>query len=74
LRAETFSEERPPDEGMTYHVVHQDLQADQDQGHRGQAGREPNLALFLRRHLQAGAPGYAVAANAALTLERDEHD
>jgi len=48
-----FSEERPSDKGMTYHVVHQDLQANQYQGHRGQAGREPNLTLVP----EASSPG-----------------
>jgi hypothetical protein len=59
---------------MADRVMHQEFQGDERQGRRCQAGRKPNLAPFLGRHLQAGASGYAVAAHAALTLEGDQHD
>jgi len=54
---------------MTDHVVEQELYGDEHQRNRGQAGRKPNVALFLTCHLKARAARYTVAAHAALTLE-----
>jgi hypothetical protein len=54
---------------MAYHVVEQELYANEYQRRRCQAGRKPNLAPFLGCHLKARATRYAVSAHAALTLE-----
>src|SRR5262245_65791061 len=54
--------------------MHQELQADEYQRRCGQTGRKPDPAPFLGCHLKARVTGYAVAAHAALTLERDQDD
>ena len=54
---------------MAYDVVHQEFYGDERQRRRCQADRKPDVAPFLGCHIKARATGYAVAAQAALTLQ-----